>query len=404
MTKTIILLGAGGECVPIIQKAKDMGLRTVVVDGCGSAPGMALADVPVVASCYHADAALQGLRRSPIKGADGVMCAATDSPHVAAAIREEFGLPGLSVASARLSIDKGDQKAVLRTFGIPVPDSTGRNPLKPSIQSDWVIKPADSRGGRGVIRLAGVDYEWAYKTARALSPTGQVVIERWLDGPQYSTESIILGGRVMFTVCGLRNYDRLAEFAPYSIEDGFDVPSIPPCGIGAVNELIARACVALGWLDTAPGLTVKGDLIWHDDRLVILELAARLSGGYFCSHVTPMAYGIDFVYAAIKLALGEGLEWRVGGGAIAPFGAGFVSQRYVFSDPADIGRTVVSLPRVSDWAAWATWLIKPGDIIKPVTSHAARLGQACCIAGTMADAEHMAARAVAEMKAGASLE
>jgi len=395
--KTIILLGAGGECVPIIQRAKDMGLNTIVVDGNSHAPGMALADLPVVASCYHADAALSALRYSPIRQVDGVLCAATDSPHIAAAIRAEFGLRGLGVDAARLSVNKYEQKVILRRAGVSVPDFQR--------EYGWVFKPIDSRGARGVIRLGpDVNYKWAIETARDMSPTGQAMMEKWLDGPQYSTESIIIDGQVVFTACGLRNYERLAEFAPYIIEDGFDVPSPPPCGMEAVNELLAHACAALGWLNTKPGLTVKGDLIWHDGELVVLELAARLSGGYFCSHVTPMAYGVDFVYAAIKLALGNGLEESVVVNTISGKGAGFVSQRYVFPDLSEIGRRVVSVPRVPDWTAFASWLISPGDIILPVTSHAARWGQAMFVGGRLDEAQDMAARAVEEMKAGVVLE
>ena len=37
----------------------------------------------------------------------------------------------------------------------------------------------------------------------------------------------------------------------------------------------------------------------------MIELAARLSGGFFCTREIPLNTGVDFVGAAIKLALGE---------------------------------------------------------------------------------------------------
>ena len=64
-----------------------------------------------------------------------------------------------------------------------------------ALEGPLIVKPVDSRGARGVIRLgAGVDPEWAFAAARAESPTGRVMAERFLDGPQVSTESLVIGG------------------------------------------------------------------------------------------------------------------------------------------------------------------------------------------------------------------
>jgi biotin carboxylase len=422
----IILLGGGVENLPIIARARALGHTTVVVDGSAAAPGFALADVPVLASCYDAAATLWALASVADLRPAGVLCAGVDAPHVAAAVAAAYGLPGLKPAAAALSVDKYNQKEALRDAGLPVPDFwtitkwgeqrmvSGHHQNKDI--SGWdhyntrsIVKPVDSRGARGVTLLSEkpdkVQIAQAIQLAEAQSPTHRAIVEEYLPGPQLSTESIVAGGRVLFTAVALRNYDRLAEFAPHIIENGCDAPVEwdQHVGLGdevwrlpdAIDEAVLRACRALGW----DNLTVKGDLIIHDDRLVILELAARLSGGFLSTHTIPLAYGVPFVDHAIGLALGQPADVSHSGTPVR-----YVCQRYLFAAPADIGKRVVSVPEMPLTAhkimqiEFATYAVRPGDVLRPVTDHGARLGQAIATGATPAQAQARAEAAVAAMR------
>src|SRR3990172_2327088 len=187
----LIFLGGNVEAVPIIERAIALGHRAVVVDIDARCPGRSLTDDFVHASCYHADRAIPALSAHAYANRlsyDGVLCAAVDAPHIAAQIAARFGLPGLSIEAARLSVDKLAQKQAL----------AGHVPL-PMFRS------------------------WPFPVSLH-KMTGGVMVEQWLDGLQLSTESIVQDGRVLFTAVGLRNYDRLEEFAPFVIENGFDAP------------------------------------------------------------------------------------------------------------------------------------------------------------------------------------
>ena len=406
MNKTLVCLGGGIEAVPIIQRVHDFGFRAVIVDGNPNAPAANLGYF-IDASCYSASEAIDVLRSSGMSF-DGVMCAAVDAPVACAEIAAAFGLPGLSVEAARLSQNKLEQVFALWNV-VPHPDKANVEiePGRVHIPS-WsgVIKPIDSRGGRGVIRLlSDVDPSWAYEQARSASPTGRVMVEQWLDGPQISTESIVQDGRVLFTAVGLRNYTRLEEFAPYAIEDGFDEPIGDDETNVMICDVVERACRALDWYQTGSG-TVKGDLVIHDGKVYVIELAARLSGGFFASHGHPLTHSVDFVGAAIKAALGYTLDEP------KPYARGFVSQRYVFPSPEDIGETMEWLPEVGDpdknqWMEsppdLATWNIKLGDVVKPVTCHPARWGQALATGRTPDEARTRAEAAVTAMKEGVVL-
>lgn len=395
MTKTLIALGGSIESLPILRRAKELSHRLIVVDGNPNAAGVALADLYVEANCYNATHTVFALNRAQQKY-DGVMCAAIDAPHVAAAVSAAFGLPGLSVEAAALGADKVAQVLALSRADIPVPRFFEPRDGFELDFGDWVVKPVDSRGARGVIRCNGKGIEQSFDHARSQSPTGRVMVEEWLDGPQLSTESLVQDGKVLFTAVGLRNYARLNEFAPAVVEDGFDEPYEVinirfgfPSKTNAVNVLIEQSCAALGWFQSGGGV-VKGDLVIHNGQLHVIELAPRLSGGLFCA-AHELAYGVDFIGAAIELALGYTIDDR------KSYARQFVSQRYIFPTASDIGKRITAQEENDYGAVFAHYSKPIGHVIQPVTAHPDRLGQALCVGATPQEARERAEQAVKEM-------
>ena len=331
MTRSIVLLGGGIDSLGIIARAREMGLRTIVVDHDPSGPGLARADVPLVASCYDPDETLEMLYH---ERPDALLCAGTDAPHVMAAVAQAYGLVGPTQQTAELSRDKLGQALCLKAHGITTPRLAKIGEALALAPGQWaVIKPIDSRGGRGVLRFGGdlkgerLDLAPLIQESCALSPTGRAISQEWVDGVQLSTESLIQGGRILWTSFAERNYDRLEEFAPHVIEDGSDMPpAIPSYYENDYEEKTNRslqACVEAIGLENG---TLKGDVVWTGSEAVIIEVATRLSGGSFCSQMTPMCWGVDFVGMAIRIALGE----TIYPGEIRPYLRGHVCQRFYF--------------------------------------------------------------------------
>ena len=57
------------------------------------------------------------------------------------------------------------------------------------------------------------------------------MIEKYIEGPQLSTESIIINGKCYTIGFSDRNYEYLNKFSPYIIENGGDLPSALPSQI-----------------------------------------------------------------------------------------------------------------------------------------------------------------------------
>ncbi len=99
--KYIIIIGGGILQVPLIQTAKNMGLKTIVFDRNQEAPGMKICDLPIPISTKD----IEGCVREAIKISqqykiNGVITAGTDASKSVAAIANALQLPGIRYSSA----------------------------------------------------------------------------------------------------------------------------------------------------------------------------------------------------------------------------------------------------------------------------------------------------------------
>ena len=338
MNKAILIVSGGIEAADAARRAKEMGLYVVVSDRDAQAPGFAYADSCIIADVYGAEetAAAAARYSRKIRKIDGVICVAADAPVTAATVADRLDLPGISIESAVLACDKLAMKKRFAAASVKVPwfaeVATPQELRRVAIEHgrDLVIKPVDSRGSRGVQRVSHVaDLDKAFFFARSHSPSERVMVEQYLNGPQVSTESLVIDGRCYTPGFSDRNYEYLERYAPFFIENGGDLPShLPPVIQAKVKDLIGEAAAALGVVNG----TVKGDVVVHQGEPYVIELAARLSGGFFCTREIPLSTGVDFVGAAIRLALGETVPVE----DIQPKKLMPVIQRYAFPSPGRV--------------------------------------------------------------------
>jgi biotin carboxylase len=368
MSKTILIVSGGVEAADAARRAKEMGLYVVVSDREPEAPGFEFSDSRLIADVYGADetaAAAERFNRK-IRKIDGVLCVAADAPMTVAAVAERLRIPGLSRESARLASDKLAMKERFRDASVPIPwfsiVATPQELARIAVErgSELVVKPADSRGSRGVQRIARVkDLNAAFALAQSHSPTMRVMVEQYLAGPQVSTESIIVNGRCFTPGMSDRNYEFLERYAPFFVENGGDLPSALSDDVqDKIKAVVAKAAAALGIVNG----TVKGDIVVHNGDAFVIEMAARLSGGFFCTREIPLSSGVDFVGAAIKVALGESPTPE----ELEPRQSVPVIQRYAFPNPGRIvsvrgADDARAMPGIEDVVVTA----RSGDVIPP---------------------------------------
>jgi biotin carboxylase len=300
--KVLMVVGAGDLQCAVITHAQQMGLFVFVTDGNPQAPGFCIADGYAVASTMDATATLAAaVEFSKKTKIDGVITLGTDATFTVATVAAYFGLPGISEKAAQACTDKAVMRRCFSRAGLPVPHfvvaSTPRQATQivEKMKLPVVIKPVDNMAGRGVMRIDDREtVNFAIKRAFDASATGRIIVEQFLQGCEYSVDSVMIDGK-----CHILGFaDRHIEYNPYFVETGYTMPSLLE---EEVYETVEKAALSLG---IRMGIA-KADVLVNCGQVYILEMAGRLSGNRMSSDGIPVSNGINAVKIAIKLSLGE---------------------------------------------------------------------------------------------------
>jgi len=383
--KTILFVGGGYEAVPGVRQAAALGYNAIVLDRDADAPCVEFASDFIEGDVYDSQNALRALENYKGKlSIDGVVTIGCDAPGTVARLSAFLGLKSMSMETARLATNKLLMKDSLAAGGVPVPEylSIGSlAQLKESIEAGrvYVLKPVDNRGARGVLRIDGdVDLDWAYRHSSSYSISDKsLLLESWVSGEQISAESVVYNGRAGLVAAAHRGYERTTRFYPYIIEDGGETPAdLSAKVLKDIDDVLGKAAAAIG-LESG---TLKGDLVvTPEGRVVVIEVAARLSGGNFCTVNIPRVYGVDLIEASIRIATGEGLDLDK---YLRPSTC-YVANRYLFLEPGRVD-SIRFNKDISGIAGVIYWKLNVavGDVIKGVTDHTKRHGTVISYAPT----------------------
>ncbi len=373
--KTIMIIGAAEEHGLGIKAAHDMGLDVFVTDGNPDSPAFPIADAFAIASTYDAEATLDAAKRYTRNGGriDGVLTLAADVPYTVAYVAENLGLVGIGIESALSASEKIRMKECFRREALPIPlfrevtDEKHLIGVAEEFGLPVVVKPVDSRGARGVQLIKKKEQlPAAYAKARNYSSAARVMVEEYLSGPQLSTEGFMLEGEACIPAIFDRNYHYLERFAPFIVEDGGEMPSrYSEQYRDEVHEVMKRAALALG---ITTGI-IKGDFVIHNGRVKVIELAARMSGGFFATIATPTSCGVNLVEANIRLALGEKLNTTL----LLPKWQRGAAIRFAFPMEGTV-RAIRGWENVQQdpTCRYSHIFVKPGDRITPIRDHPSR--------------------------------
>lgn len=305
MKKTLIILGAGVMQGPALRIAREMGLKTIVIDGSDTAPCINMADRFEQIDLKDKEA-IESFALSVQKNENlgGIMTAGTDFSATVAWVAERLGLPGIPYNTALDASDKERMRKRFKLSGVPSPEylvlqDSVSTPFALPFAYPVVVKPVDNMGSRGCRRAdTPSELEQAVEDALHYSRSSRAIVEEYMEGPEFSVDAIVYKGTIH--ICGLA--DRHIYYPPYFIEMGHTMPSAVDATISeAVFSVFKRGIRALG-IDNG---AAKGDIKYTPRGAMIGEIAARLSGGYMSGWTYPYSSGIEPARAAIHVALGE---------------------------------------------------------------------------------------------------
>ena len=299
--KKVLIFGAVKHA---IEKAKELGYETIVVDQVSTLPTIKLADKFKCIPFEDFEANLEYAKQEKI---DGVVNATEFAVLVSSYVAEKLNLPGLNFETAKIVKNKYEIRKKMLENGITnvpqffeVENIEQLNDIKGKIKFPVIIKPASGLGSLHVYRID--DFETlSEKIIEVIdgSFNKKALIETFITGQEYGVESFVYNGEVFVLGIMKKNMTPL----PYRSELGHIIPSELPEEIenkikNVVTNLIMILKINAG--------AVNMDLILSEDNEVfIIDVGARMGGNAITSHIIPLSKGIDHVGNVIKYSMGD---------------------------------------------------------------------------------------------------
>ncbi|WP_165931324.1 ATP-grasp domain-containing protein [Curtobacterium sp. PhB136] len=288
-------------------------------------------------------------------------------------LQEALGVPGPGLFAATVSRNKALQRALFEEASIGQPAYRMAEDL--SDVGDWalrnlpvVVKPTSGMGSAGV-ELVATEEAWAEVQA-SRSGHGPLLIETYVEGPEYSAEALVRNGEVVFANLTTKR----TTGAPQFVELGHHV------GVGTASRQEVEAATALvedvvGAIHMVTGL-VHLEFRRSHDRSFVMEVAVRTPGDHILELIGH-AWGFDVYDGYLRLLSGVPFEMLVDHAAAA------AAITYVNADSCGVVDTI-------DERRWehipgflrGFVMAEAGEHVQPAEASSDRLGYAIFAAGS----------------------
>ena len=305
--KKILLLGGSTQQIPAIEYAKKQSYYTILCDYLPDNPGQHYADKFYCVSTTDREAILEVAQKENV---DGIVAYASDpAAPTAAYVAEKMGLPTNPYKSVEILAMKDKFRQFLKENSFNSPQSGSFYDFKQAKEAidmftfPAIVKPVDSSGSKGVKRIESPDeLEEAFNTARSLSITKHVIIEKFIEkGHKYMIggDCFVLNGKV--ELWGLLNCHRNTKVNPL-IPVGKSYPLlISKERTEEIHRTIQRVVDLLAIKFGGFNLELMFD---KQGKLYLIEMGPR-NGGNMIPDLLQMITGVDLIAATVEAALGN---------------------------------------------------------------------------------------------------
>lgn len=314
MKDSLLILGAGLMQKPSIVSAKDLGFNVVVLDANPNAEEVPLADKFYRIDLKDRESIFECAEKlKKTENLKGIFTAGTDFSSSVSYAGEKLGFSCHSFESTLNATIKPRMRRCFEENNVPspkffsikfdeIPDEFAKEKVFSAVKSlgfPCVVKPADNMGARGCRMIRSEEEAWNSVLAAAENSRSRtVILEEYMEGPEYSIDALVFNGTM--TITGFA--DRHIFYKPYFIEMGHTMPS--SVENSKKLELIAAFAKGVSALGLSCG-AAKADIKYTKNGPQIGEIAARLSGGYMSGWTFPYSSGINLTEQAILIAAGK---------------------------------------------------------------------------------------------------
>ncbi len=365
--KSILIFGTGPLQQSLIERCKLKGLFTVGIDPNPNAECKKTVDAFEVVAGDDFEKTVAVAQKYNISG---VITAATDKPLLMMArVAEELHLPFYSVETALNSTDKLLMKKKFIEAGLPCAKgyviNNARELAELNITYPVIVKPRDNSGSRGVIycenHTSAAD---ALEEALRYTKKGNVLIEEFIEGQEYSIEGIHFNGEhhvIQFT-------EKTTTDFPYNVE----IAHIQPADISLQQQselsvLIVKIGQTLGFENCASHTEIK----INSRGIYIIETSPRLGGDFISSILVPLSTGINMEDILIDVSIKNKINNDVLQASLSKY-----SGVKYFNFPTGVASSIENIDKLNSIKGVKYWKLSliNGDSIKKITSSLDRYG------------------------------
>ncbi len=301
MSKKVAIIGASYLQLPLVQRAKEMGIRTICFAWAEGAVCKDVADTFYPISIVEKEQILEVCKQEHI---DGICTIASDTaaPTVAY-VAEQMGLVGNSYEASLKANNKILMRNAFAAANVPCPRYwciSGYSPITDNLSPlPLIVKPSDRSGSLGVVKVEKEeDLLPAIKAAQEYSFKHEAIVEQFIEGREISVEFISYRG-VHYP---LQITDKETTEAPHFVEIAHHQPAdLSKAQYEEIYELTKRALTALGVTNGASHSEYR---IPKDGKIYVMEIGARMGGDFIGSDLVQLSTGYDFLRGVIEVALG----------------------------------------------------------------------------------------------------
>lgn len=308
--QSILMLGGSRQQVIAIEKAKQLGFRTVLCDYLPDNPGQYVADAFYQESTTDREKMLDIARK---EGVSGVLAYSSDpaSP-TAGYVAEALGLPTNPLSAIETMSEKHLFRSFLKEHGLPCPAAASFNvdddlshvsSLVDGFNFPIVVKPTDSSGSKGVTVLNDLEnLSSAIEHAASFSRNGILIAEEFIQ----RVFPHVIGGDIFVVEGEIRFWGLMSCLRDERLGGLVPVGEFLPSGLssralGNVKDVLQRLVSALGVKFGELNVEV---IIGENETPYMLELGSRAGGNMIPVQLSD-ASGIDLVAANVLCAMGE---------------------------------------------------------------------------------------------------
>ncbi len=372
--KKLMILGATAAQVPLIRKAKELGLYTIVAGIKGNYPGIDEADEPCFVDIRDPQAVLEKARELKIDGI--ATCCMDTGVRAVGVVCEAMGFCGLTERAALLSNQKLAMKEAFVAGGVRSPifrkvsNETEMEKAWNELPRPVILKAVDLQSSRGIYVCRSLEeLRKAFHEAMSLTRENFCLVEQFVKGVDIGAQAFIYNGEILFVLP--HNDEVFTGSANKPI--GHSAPFLAPDAVTAeVKRQCELAIRAIG-LDNC---AINIDLIrTDDDQIYMIELTGR-AGATCLPETVSLYYGVNYYEMIARMAMGEDPRpvFEAREGKNVPN-----ASRFLMAKEEGILDSITCDATGED-IALLQFFVKPGDKVRPFQDTTDRIGQ-CVVTG-----------------------